>query len=128
VPAEQETASTKQRPLPDMSRSLMLWAALSMFFCLPVGLVAVIAAAGANRKWGERQPTEARAYATQARRWTWGAVIAGLIVWPAFAVGMLSLTFGVLTEVNDAPRRNNPGDLEVGPPGELQGGPSAWDE
>jgi Interferon-induced transmembrane protein len=73
----------------------MVWGILvTLFCCLPFGIVSIVKATQVSGLWAQGQPAEAQKAADDARKWAmWGA-IAGVVVY----VGsfLIWLIFGVL--------------------------------
>lgn len=70
-----------QQPAAQAPNNYLVWSILvTLFCCLPFGIVAIVKSSQVNGLWAQGRYAEAQASADSARKWvTWGAVI-GLIV------------------------------------------------
>lgn len=99
----QSTESTEQRSNPGTSESkplsrpnnYLLWAILvTIFCCLPFGVVGIVYALKVDSAWDEGLYGTAGEYSKKARNWTlWGAIISVLIyvIYFVVIVGILGL-------------------------------------
>jgi interferon-induced transmembrane protein len=78
----------------------LVWAILvTVFCCLPLGIVSIVKATQVSGLWAQGQYAEAQKAADDAKKWAmWGAIIGavGIVLWLIyyFAVGMNAMNSG----------------------------------
>ena len=101
--ASQSTESTEQTSKPEMPESkplsrpnnYLLWAILvTIFCCIPLGVVGIVYALKVDSAWDAGLYGTAEEYSKKAKNWTlWGAIISVLIyiIYIVVIVGLLGL-------------------------------------
>src|ERR1700744_3981949 len=76
-----------QQPPGQAPNSHLVWSILvTLFCCLPFGIVAIVKSSQVNGLWAQGRYAEAQASADSARKWViWGAVI-GLVAGIIYAI------------------------------------------
>ena len=76
-----------QQPPGQAPNNHLVWSILvTLFCCLPFGIVAIVKSSQVNGLWAQGRYAEAQASADSARKWvTWGAVI-GVVVGIIYAI------------------------------------------
>lgn len=111
--ASQSTESTEQTSKPEMPESkplsrpnnYLLWAILvTIFCCIPLGVVGIVYALKVDSAWDAGLYGTAEEYSKKAKNWTlWGAIISVLIyiIYIVVIVGLLGLgvAFSDLTTI-----------------------------
>src|ERR1700758_2725500 len=77
----------QQPPAGQAPNSHLVWSILvTLFCCLPFGIVAIVKSSQVNGLWAQGRYAEAQASADSARKWViWGAVI-GLVAGIIYAI------------------------------------------
>ena len=69
------------QPAGQAPKNYLVWSILvTLFCCLPLGIVAIVKSASVNGLWAQGQYAEAQAAAASAKKWVTWAVVVGLIV------------------------------------------------
>ena len=69
------------QPAGQAPKNYLVWSILvTLFCCLPLGIVAIVKSASVNGLWAQGQYAEAQAAADSAKKWVTWSVIVGLIV------------------------------------------------
>jgi hypothetical protein len=70
-----------QQPAGQAPKNYLVWSILvTLFCCLPLGIVAIIKSSQVNGLWAQGRYAEAQASADSAKKWVTWSVIIGLIV------------------------------------------------
>src|ERR1700741_294698 len=79
--------SPPQPPAGQAPSNHLVWSILvTIFCCIPFGIVAIVKSSQVNGLWAQGRYAEAQASADRARKWgTWGAVI-GVVVGIIYAI------------------------------------------
>ncbi len=70
-----------QQPAGQAPNNYLVWSILvTLFCCLPFGIVAIVKSSQVNGLWAQGRYAEAQASAESAKKWVMWSVIVGLIV------------------------------------------------
>ncbi|MEE6178642.1 CD225/dispanin family protein [Mycobacterium sp. 050134] len=70
-----------QQPAGQAPNNYLVWSILvTLFCCLPFGIVAIVKSSQVNGLWAQGRYAEAQASADSAKKWVMWSVIVGLIV------------------------------------------------
>src|SRR6201987_1236155 len=73
--------SPPQQPAGQAPNNYLVWSILvTLFCCLPFGIVAIVKSSQVNGLWAQGRYAEAQASADSARKWIIWSVVVGLIV------------------------------------------------
>jgi uncharacterized membrane protein len=72
----------------------LVWAILvTVFCCLPLGIVSIVKATQVSGLWAQGQYAEAQTAADDARKWAmWGAIIGGVIIVIAVIINVAAMS------------------------------------
>jgi len=83
------------------SSHLVFGILVTLFCCLPFGVVSIVKAAQVNGLWAQGQFAEAQASSAAAKKWAMWGLIAGIIVFVIYgiliAVGAVNMDFDTST-------------------------------
>ncbi len=70
-----------QQPAGQAPKNYLVWSILvTLFCCLPFGIVAIVKSSQVNGLWAQGRYAEAQASADSAKKWVTWSVVVGLIV------------------------------------------------
>ena len=70
-----------EQPAGEAPKNYLVWSILvTLFCCLPFGIVAIVKSSQVNGLWAQGRFAEAQASADSAKKWVTWAVVVGLIV------------------------------------------------
>jgi hypothetical protein len=73
-------------------KTYLVWSILvTIFCCLPLGIVAIIKSTKVNALWAQGRPDEARSTADSARKWVIASAILGVIATAVYVAYILSM-------------------------------------
>jgi len=90
-----------QQPAGQAPNNYLVWSILvTLFCCLPLGIVAIVKSSQVNGLWAQGRYAEAQASADSARKWViWGAVI-GVVAGIIYAI--MAIAGGMANNSNAA--------------------------
>jgi len=78
---------------------------VTLFCCLPFGIVSIVKASQVNGLWVQGQYDAAQASSAAAKKWAMWGLIAAIVVWVIygilFAVGVVNMDFDTSTTTTD---------------------------
>ena len=76
-----------QQPAGQAPNNYLVWSILvTLFCCLPFGIVAIVKSSQVNGLWAQGQYAEAQASADSAKKWVIWSVVAGVVVGVIYAI------------------------------------------
>lgn len=91
-----------QQPAGQAPNNYLVWSILvTLFCCLPLGIVAIIKSTQVNGLWGQGRYAEAQAAADSAKKFVMWSVIIGIVVDVVY-IGVMAATGGFEVETNAA--------------------------
>ena len=90
-----------QQPAGQQPNNYLVWSILvTLFCCLPFGIVAIVKSSQVSGLWAQGRYAEAQASADAAKKWVIWSVVAGVVV--AIIYGILIAAGALNTNVNTA--------------------------
>ncbi len=90
-----------QQPVGQQPNNYLVWSILvTLFCCLPFGIVAIVKSSQVNGLWAQGRYAEAQASADSAKKWVIWSVVAGVVV--AVIYGILMAVGALNTNTNTA--------------------------
>ncbi len=90
-----------QQPAGQAPNNYLVWSILvTLFCCLPFGIVAIVKSSQVNGLWAQGRYAEAQASADSAKKWVIWSVVAGVVV--AVIYGILMAVGALNTNTNTA--------------------------
>jgi hypothetical protein len=90
----------QQPPAGQAPNNYLVWSILvTLFCCLPFGVVAIVKSTQVNGLWAQGQYAEAQASAESAKKWVMWSVIAGVI---SFIIYGILMALGAFSASNNA--------------------------
>jgi predicted secreted protein len=91
----------QQPPAGQAPNSHLVWSILvTLFCCLPFGIVAIVKSSQVNGLWAQGRYAEAQASADSARKWVIWSVVVGLVVGIIYAI--IAIAGGMANNSNAA--------------------------
>jgi predicted secreted protein len=91
----------QQPPAGQAPNSHLVWSILvTLFCCLPFGIVAIVKSSQVNGLWAQGRYAEAQASADSARKWVIWSVVIGLVVGIIYAI--IAIAGGMANNSNAA--------------------------
>jgi len=80
-----------QQPGGQAPNNYLVWSILvTLFCCLPLGVVAIVKSSQVNGLWAQGQYAEAQASAESAKKWVMWSAIAGVVAGVIYAIIMFA--------------------------------------
>src|ERR1700758_3987632 len=91
----------QQPPAAQAPNNYLVWSILvTLFCCLPLGIVAIVKSSQVNGLWAQGRYAEAQASADSARKWVIWSVVIGLVVGIIYAI--IAIAGGMANNSNAA--------------------------